>query len=74
MAVPNGHELCLLPLVGPEGGGLLLKQRNLRGDRSALVWEALADGRPVGRRPAVWDAARGALRIDLDTVDLHAGE
>ncbi len=65
VAVPHGAELWLMPLVGPEGGGLLLKQRNARGDRSALVWEALAADRPVGVREAVWDAARGALRVDI---------
>ena len=65
VAVPRGRELWLLPLVGPEGGGLLLKQRNRRGDRAALIWEALADHRPVGKRPAVWDAASGALRVDV---------
>ena len=41
VAVPRGDELWLMPLVGPEGGGLLLKQRNPRGDRSVLIWEAL---------------------------------
>lgn len=65
VAVPNGRELWLLPLVGPEGGGLLLKQRNRRGDRAALIWEAFAADRPVGTRPAVWDPARGALRVDV---------
>jgi hydrogenase maturation protease len=65
VAVPNGHELWLVPLVGPQGGGLLLKQRNQRGDRSMLVWEALPSNRPIGRREAVWDATRGALRVDV---------
>jgi hydrogenase maturation protease len=65
VAVPNGHELWLVPLVGPQGGGLLLKQRNRRGDRSTLVWEALPTHRPVGRREAVWDATNGALRVDV---------
>jgi len=65
VAVPNGDELWLVPLVGPQGGGLLLKQRNHRGDRSTLVWEALPTKRPVGRREAVWDATRGALRVDV---------
>lgn len=65
VAVPHGGELWLLPLVGPQGGGLLLKQRNARGDRAALVWEALPEGAPAGPRPAVWDAGKGALRVDL---------
>jgi hydrogenase maturation protease len=65
VAVPNGSELWLLPLIGSEGGGLLLKQRNARGDRAALVWEALPAERPVGVREAVWDDERGALRVDV---------
>jgi hydrogenase maturation protease len=67
VAVPRGDELWLLPLVGPESGGLLLKQRNARGDRSTLIWEALqaADRQPVGERPAVWDESSGALRVSL---------
>lgn len=66
VAVPRGHELWLMPLIGPEGGGLLLKQRNTRGDRSALIWEALPpESPPVGERTAIWDAANGALRVSL---------
>jgi hydrogenase maturation protease len=65
VALPRGAELWLLPLVGPESGGLLLKQRNPLGDRSALVWEALPPGAPTGRRRAIWDAGNGALRVDL---------
>jgi hypothetical protein len=65
VAVRQGGELWLLPLVGPQGGGLLLKQRNARGDRCALVSESLPAAAPVGRRAAVWDATRGALRVDV---------
>ena len=54
-----------MPLIGPEGGGLLLKQRNARGDRSTLIWEALPENPPVGERPAVWDERSGALRVDV---------
>ncbi len=67
VAVPRGAELWLMPLVGPEGGGLLLKQRNARGDRSTLIWEALPDDPPTGERPAVWDEQNGALRVALRT-------
>jgi hydrogenase maturation protease len=66
VAVARGDELWLMPLIGPEGGGLLLKQRNPRGDRSALIWEALPPGSPtVGARNAIWDDAGGALRVSL---------
>lgn len=65
VAVLRDGELWLLPLVGPEGGGLLLKQRNARGDRSALVWESLPADHPVGERSAVWDEGNAALRVDV---------
>lgn len=65
VAVLRGRELWLMPLIGPEGGGLLLKQRNPQGDRSTLIWEALPPDAPCGRRPAVWDDTNGALRVDL---------
>lgn len=73
VAVPRGSELWLFPLTGPEGGGLLLKQRNARGDRSALVREALEAGAPlgmapVGERPATWDEGGGALRVALSAA------
>lgn len=66
VAVPRGSELWLMPLIGPEGGGLLLKQRTPAGDRSTLIWEALPAGSPpVGIRPGIWDEANGALRVEL---------
>lgn len=69
VAVPRGDELWLLPLVGPESGGLLLKQRNARGDRSTLIWEPLQafDPQPIGARLAVWDDSSGALRVSLNS-------
>ncbi len=66
VAVPRGAELWLMPLIGPEGGGLLLKQRNVRGDRSTLIWEALPSDPPTGERPAVWDDQNGALRVAIN--------
>lgn len=68
VAAVRGGELWLLPLARPQSGGLLLKQRNLAGDRAVLVREVLADRFPVGTRAAAWDAAEGALRIPLDGV------
>lgn len=68
VAVPKGAELWLLPLISTEGGGLLLKQRNARGDRSALIHEVLPVDALVGRRGAVWDDAHGALRVDVSVV------
>lgn len=68
VAVPEGDELWLVPLVGTHAGGLLLKRRNAHGDRAALVLEALqhcGDVSPSGPRRATWDPAHGALRVEL---------
>jgi hydrogenase maturation protease len=66
VALVRDGQLLLLPLRGPQSGGLLLKQRNPAGDRSVLVREVLADRIPVGSRTAVWDDDQGALRISLE--------
>jgi hypothetical protein len=57
--------LQLLPLRGPQAGGLLLKQRTLPGDCSVLIWEALPLGTPPGCYPAEWAAAQGALVVRM---------
>jgi len=72
VALPRGPELWLLPLRGPQAGGLLLKQRNLQGDRSVLVRELLPEGTPPGPRPAFWDERGGALRLALGAADERA--
>jgi hypothetical protein len=66
VALVRGPELWLLPTRGAAAGGLLLKQRNARGDRSVLIWEVLP---PFGSYPAFWDARSGALRVALGTVE-----
>jgi len=65
-AVLRDGELWLFPLRGPSSGGLLLKQRNPAGDRTALVREVLVDQFPVGVRSAFWDDEHKVLRIPLD--------
>ncbi|MDQ0340945.1 hypothetical protein J2S00_003785 [Caldalkalibacillus uzonensis] len=65
IALLRGEELWLMPVSHSGAGGLLLKQRNLRGDRSVFVQELLPDGVPPGLRDAVWDDTLGALRIPL---------
>ena len=64
IALVRGNEMWLMPTRGAAGGGLILKQRNAAGDRSVLIWEVLPQ-HPVGARPAIWDAERGALRVAL---------
>lgn len=65
VVLPRGKELWLLPTRGPEAGGLLLKQRNLQGDRSVLIWEMLPEDTPPGPKPVFWDDDQGALRMAL---------
>ena len=69
VALRRGVELWLLPTRGAAAGGLILKQRNLQGDRSVLVRETLADESHTGIRQAFWDDANGALRVALVTED-----
>ncbi len=62
-------QALLLPLHGPVAGGLLLKQRNLRGDRVMLASDFLAahgcDTFAVERTFTVrWLAEAGALLIE----------
>lgn len=64
----KGKELWLLPLRGASAGGLLLKQRNLAGDRAVVIWEALPPETEAGVRPAFWDEGQGALRVALPLV------
>ncbi len=65
-AVPREGQLWLYPLRGPSSGGLLLKQRNPAGDRSALVREVLGDRFSSGVRTAFWDDEHKVLRIPLE--------
>jgi hydrogenase maturation protease len=65
-AVLRDGDLWLIPLRGPRSGGLLLKQRNLAGDRTMLVREVLNDRIPTGVREAFWDDGHAALRVPLE--------
>lgn len=67
--IERDGQACLLPLSGPVAGGLLLKQRNLEGDRVLLGEDFLA-ARGLGRFSAErefavrWLADAGALLIE----------
>lgn len=65
VAFNRDPELWMLPLRSASAGGLLLKQRNLQGDRSVLVWESLPPDVKAGNYAAFWDAEQHALRIAL---------
>jgi hydrogenase maturation protease len=70
--VEERREIWVLPLRGASSGGLLLKHRNLAGDRSTLVREVLNDDLPAGRCRALWDEQNGALRILRDEPESPA--
>lgn len=65
IVLPRDEELWLMPVSHTGAGGLLLKLRNARGDRSVLVQEYLPEGVRAGNREAIWDDENGALRIPL---------
>ena len=69
----EGAELVLVPLVSATHGGLVLKQRNARGDRSVLIHEALGFESREGSFDLTWDADRGALLVRLDGRDHDRG-
>jgi hypothetical protein len=67
--VERNAEVYLVPLTGPIAGGMLLKQRNLEGDRVLLATDFLS-ARGLGRFSADrefnvrWVAEAGALLIE----------
>jgi hypothetical protein len=65
LALSREGALWLLPTRGAAAGGLMLKRRNVHGDRSVLISEVFAFEIPAGPLEAVWDEAIGGLRIDL---------
>ncbi|MBE3569999.1 MAG: hydrogenase maturation protease [Bacillales bacterium] len=65
IALVRGEELWVMPVSHLGAGGLLLKQRNSRGDRSLFVQEILPEGVSSGVFDAVWDDQNGAFRLSL---------
>ena len=62
----RGEELWAMRMGGRAVGGFILKQRNLRGDRSVLVIEPLFEVEwSPGEREGVWDEEERALRVPL---------
>ena len=67
--IERDGQIFLLPLLGPVAGGMLLKQRNLRGDRVILASDFLTER---GLDPFAaesefnvrWVAEAGALLIE----------
>jgi hypothetical protein len=64
VVLPRGRELWLLPVNNKASGGLLMKRRNSKGDRSVLLVEIVPD-EPPGFYAARWEEAAGAMIINL---------
>ena len=65
LALWRDEMLVLLPTRGAAAGGLMLKQRNLAGDRSLLISEVFEFRIPAGTFTARWDDSIGGLRVEL---------
>jgi len=65
VALVRGPEMWLMPTYNSASGGLIMKRRNGRGDRTVLIWEVLQMRAMDGLRPAFWDEKQGALRVAL---------
>ncbi len=66
-------QLYLLPTRGAAAGGLLLKRRNARGDRSLLVNEVFQFEVPAGVFTAVWDEQIAGLRVEQNGSERSDG-
>ena len=67
--IQRDRQVYLLPLSGPVAGGMLLKQRNLRGDRVMLAPDFLASlgldpFAPERQFTVRWVSEAGALLIE----------
>ncbi|MED3661751.1 hydrogenase maturation protease [Ureibacillus sp. FSL K6-8385] len=65
IAILDEHDLLIMPVNYVGAGGLILKYRNAKGDRSVLVSELLPDDVDYGPRTVEWDENALALRIPL---------
>lgn len=63
LALCREDTLLLLPTRGPAAGGLILKQRNPRGERSVLISEVFDFRVQAGTYQAIWDESIGGLRV-----------
>ena len=71
LAVWREETLVLLPTRGAAAGGLMLKRRNLDGDRSLLISEVFNFDLPTGTFTAVWDDSIGGLRVAAEKCQLE---
>lgn len=67
IVVLQGEHLLVMPVSYVGAGGLILKYRNAKGDRSVFVAEFLPDDVKFGTKKVVWDDEAFALRVPLYT-------
>lgn len=65
----RGRELWLFPVHSQNAGGILLKQRNSRGERSLLLLELLPRDWQPGIHEAFWDETNAVLRLWLKNAE-----
>lgn len=61
----TGDELFIMPTKYVGAGGLILKYRNKKGDRTVFIQTYLPDDVHVGPRKAIWDENLLAFRLPL---------
>lgn len=66
VALAKGNELRLLPVNSSSYGGLILKHRNKRGDRSVLLVEVLTQNMLPGVYVPIWHNDLGALVVKFE--------
>ena len=63
--LPASYGLALIPTAPNVPDGLILKQRNLVGDRAVMVRSVLPDEFATGTVAAKWNAALRQLEVRL---------
>lgn len=73
LTILKNQSLFLLPTRGAAAGGLMLKRRNLAGDRSLLVSEVFEFEIPAGTYTATWNETVGGLEVAMNNQERHDG-
>lgn len=68
IGVAKAGEFILWPATVYADSAIMMKQRNLQGDRSTLIREIWGDGYPIGTFTAQWQAARRRLVLTDPTA------
>ena len=64
----ESDALLLWAIRGADGGGLLLKQKNLAGTRCVLIAELLPLGSVPGPKAGEWDEEKANLRLPYEVL------